>query len=150
MEEVTLNFFGEEAKIEKQKDLPSLKSKISEKYLISPSDVNEIILYYVKDNKKVYIINGNDYSAFKESSNGVIFLDINQNSKLYLDNSLKIKNETSEKEKDQKELNELLEKYKDFSEKKKEKEIYYYNKQNEIMKEIKEKRAQLVKTQHKE
>ena len=150
MEEVTLNFFGEEAKIEKQKDLPSLKSKISEKYLISPSDVNEIILYYVKDSKKVYIINGNDYSAFKESSNGVIFLDINQNSKLYLDNALKIKNETSEKEKDQKELNELLEKYKDFSEKKKEKEIYYYNKQNEIMKEIKERRAQLVKTQHKE
>ena len=149
MQELTLNFFGEEAKIENQKDLPSLKAKISEKYLISPSDVNEIILYYIKENKKIYIINGNDFSKFKESNNGVIFLDINQNSKLYIDNVSKIKNETTEKEKDQKDLNELLEKYKDFSEKKKEKEIYYYNKQNQIMKEIKDRRDQLVREKHK-
>ena len=64
-------------------------------------------------------------------------MDVNQNSKLYLNNTFKLSEEKSKSEKDQKELTELLEKYKSFSEKKKEKEILFYKMDNEIMNEIK-------------
>ena len=146
MEQLTLNFFGEEAKIEYPSSLQVLRTKISEKYLLSPSDSNEIILYYVQNNQKHYIINGNDFSKFKDAKVSILFLDVNQNSKLYLDNA----SELSECEKDKKELNELLDKYKIFSEKKKEKEVMFYKMENEIMNEIKKKRAELLKNRQKE
>ena len=115
MTNITLNFFGEEATIETPKDIPSLRGKICEKYLLSTSDAAEIILYYINDNKKIYIINGNDFSKFKESKISKIFLDINQNSKLYLDNVSQLEDE---KQKGQKKLNELNQKFKQFSERK--------------------------------
>ena len=150
MEQLTLNFFGEEAKIEYPSNLQALRAQISEKYLLSPSDSNEIILYYVQDNQKHYIINGTDFSKFKDTKVNILFLDVNQNSKLYLDNASKLSEEKSKSEKDQKELNELLDKYKIFSEKKKEKEVMFYKMENEIMNEIKKKRAELLKNRQKE
>ena len=150
MEQLTLNFFGEEAKIEYPSNLQALRAQISEKYLLSPSDSNEIILYYVQDNQKYYIINGTDFSKFKDTKVNILFLDVNQNSKLYLDNASKLSEEKSQSEKDQKELNELLDKYKIFSEKKKEKEVMFYKMENEIMNEIKKKRAELLKNRQKE
>ena len=150
MEQLTLNFFGEEAKIEYPSNLQTLRAQISEKYLLSPSDSNEIILYYVQDNQKHYIINGTDFSKFKDTKVNILFLDVNQNSKLYLDNASKLSEEKSQSEKDQKELNELLDKYKIFSEKKKEKEVMFYKMENEIMNEIKKKRAELLKNRQKE
>ena len=100
MEKINLNFFGEEVTIDTPKDLSSLREKISEKYSLSKSDVAEIILYYIKDSKKIYIINGDDYSKFKESKISSINLDVNQNSKLYLDNVSKVKNEIKEEKKE--------------------------------------------------
>ena len=150
MEQLTLNFFGEEAKIEYPSNLQALRAQISEKYLLSPSDSNEIILYYVQDNQKHYIINGTDFSKFKDTKVNILFLDVNQNSKLYLDNASELSEEKSQNEKDQKELNELLDKYKIFSEKKKEKEVMFYKMENEIMNEIKKKRAELLKNRQKE
>ena len=150
MEQLTLNFFGEEAKIEYPSNLQALRAQISEKYLLSPSDSNEIILYYVQDNQKYYIINGTDFSKFKDTKVNILFLDVNQNSKLYLDNASELSEEKSQSEKDQKELNELLDKYKIFSEKKKEKEVMFYKMENEIMNEIKKKRAELLKNRQKE
>ena len=97
MEKINLNFFGEEVTINIPEDISSLKAQIAEKYFLSNSDVAEIILYYVKDSKKIYIINGNDFSIFKESKIPTIFLDVNQNSKLYLDNVTQIKKATEEK-----------------------------------------------------
>ena len=116
MLKTTLNFFGEEVIIDTPNDLTSLRAKICEKYLFSSSDVSEIILYYIKENKKIYIINGNDFLIFKESKIPTIFLDINQNSKLYLDNASEMKKEN---QKNQKELEELNHKLKEFSQKKK-------------------------------
>jgi hypothetical protein len=150
MEQLTLNFFGEEAKIEYPSNIQALRSQISEKYLLSSSDSNEIILYYVKDNKKHYIINGSDFSKFKDAKVNILFLDVNQNSKLYLNNASELSEEKSQSEKDQKELTDLLEKYKSFSEKKKEKEIFFYKMDNEIMNEIKKKRAELLRNRQKE
>ena len=150
MEQLTLNFFGEEAKIEYPSSLQALRAQISEKYLLSPSDSNEIILYYLLDNQKHYIINGSDFSKFKDTKVNILFLDVNQNSKLYLDNASELSKEKSQIEKDQKELNELLDKYKIFSEKKKEKEVMFYKMENEIMNEIKKKRGELLKNRQKE
>ena len=85
MIKTTLNFFGEEVTIDILKDIATLRGKISEKYLLSSSDAAEIILFYVKDGKKVYIINGNNFSQYKDSKTSTIFLDVNQNSRLYKD-----------------------------------------------------------------
>ena len=98
MEKLTLNFFGEEVAIDTPKDIAELRAKISEKYSLSSSETAEIILYYVKDSKKIYIINGNDFSKFKEFKISTIFLDVNQNSKLYLDNATKVKEEMKKEE----------------------------------------------------
>ena len=129
MTNITLNFFGEEATIETPKDIPSLRGKICEKYLLSTSDAAEIILYYINDNKKIYIINGNDFSKFKESKISKIFLDVNQNSKLYLDNVSQLEDE---KQKGQKKLNELNQKFKQFSERKKKVENVFERELKEI------------------
>ena len=112
MSKTTLNFFGEETIVDTPKNIPSLRSKISEKYLLSKEDAGEIILYYIKDSKKRYIINGNDLSQFKESKVTKIYLDVNQNSKLYLDSATEL---DKENQKCQKELDELNKKFKDFS-----------------------------------
>ena len=115
MSKTTLNFFGEVAIIDTPKDMPSLRAKISEKYLLSSSDAAELIIYYIKNSKKAYIINGNDLSQFKESDSSTIFLDINQNSKLYLDSASEL---DKENQKNQKELDEINHKYKEFSKRK--------------------------------
>ena len=65
MEKINLNFFGEQVAITTPKDLPSLRTKISEAYSFSSLDAAEIILYYIKDSKKSYIINENYFLKFK-------------------------------------------------------------------------------------
>ena len=110
MTKITLNFFGEEAIIDEPKDILTLRSKISEKYLLSPSDAAEITLFYIKDNIKIYIINGNDFSKFKESRITKIFLDVNQNSKLYIDNATQLENENKKEQKELEKLNQEFEK----------------------------------------
>ena len=98
MDKINLNFFGEQITIDTPKDISLLRAKISEKYSLSSSDVAEIILFYTIDSKKIYIINGNDYNKFKESKIPTIFLDVNQNSKLYMDNVSQLKNENKKEE----------------------------------------------------
>ena len=93
-----LNFFGEEVIIDTPKDIVSLRGKISEKYLLSPSDAAEIIIYYIKDGKKTYVINGNDFSQYKDSKISTLFLDVNQNSRLYIDSATKLDKEKEKKE----------------------------------------------------
>ena len=73
MEKLNLNFFGEEVIIDTPKDLSVLKAKISEKYSLSSSDAAEIILFYIKDSQKIYIINGNDFAKFKECKIPTLF-----------------------------------------------------------------------------
>ena len=101
MDKINLNFFDEIVAIDIPKELPILKSIISEKYCISPSDVEEIILFYIKDSNKIYITNGNDFSKFIESKASTIFLDVNQSSKLYQNNISQIKNEIKEETKNE-------------------------------------------------
>ena len=145
MIKTTLNFFGEEVKVETPKDIPSLRSIISQKYLLSPSDADEIILYYIKDSKKTYIINGNDFSNFKEAKVSTIFLDINQNSKLYLDSASEI---DKENQKNQKELDEINKKFKDFSKRKEKVQRVFEDELKQInlkIMEMDKKRCEIIK-----
>lgn len=143
METINLNFFGEQVTIDTPKDLNTLRTKISEKYSLSSSDSAEIILFYTKDSKKVYIINGNDFDKFKESKISTIFLDVNQNSKLFLDNASQIKEETKEKktqevvdiEKEKKEIEKLKLEKEEIFKKEREKKKLYDDKLSEIIKQ---------------
>ena len=147
METINLNFFGEQATIDTPKDLAALRNIISKTYLISGSDTAEIILFYTKDSKKCYIINGSDFDKFKESKIDTIFLDVNQNSKLYLDNVSQIKNEikkekekrkeeeNEDKEKDKKEIEKLMAEKEEISKRQKEKSKLCDDKLAEIKKQ---------------
>ena len=144
MDKINLNFFGEQVTIDTPKDLSLLRAKIAEKYSLSSSDVAEIILFYTKDTKKSYIINGSDFDKFKELKISTIFLDVNQNSKLYVDNVSKLKEETEEKkeeekeekidiEKEKKELEKLKAKFDEITQKQKTKRTLYEEKRREII-----------------
>ena len=150
MPKTTLNFFGEEVIIETPKDLASLRSTICDKYLFGPSDAAEIILFYIKDNKKSYIINGNDYSSFKNSKIPTIFLDINQNSRIYLDSASQVE---KEKENDQKELDELNHKFEKFCQKKSKTENVFEKeliKINHQLNELNKKKSELIQKRDEE
>ena len=137
MEKINLNFFGEEVTINTPEDISSLKEQIAEKYSFTKSDVAEIILYYVKDSKKIYIINGNDFSIFKESKIPTIFLDVNQNSKLYLDSISKIKTEEKiDVEKAKKEIEKLKSEKAEIDRKMKEKIQLYNDRISSLIKQI--------------
>jgi hypothetical protein len=110
MEDITLDFFGEKVKINKPKDLSYLRILISEKFMLSDIDAAEILIYYLNDNKKKYIINDNDYQIFWNLKIATIFLDIDKNSKLYLENKLKLEKENSSKSNENTELEKLIQK----------------------------------------
>ena len=110
MEDITLDFFGEKVKINKPKDLSYLRILISEKFMLSDIDAAEILIYYLNDNKKKYIINDDDYQIFWNLKIATIFLDIDKNSKLYLENKLKLEKENSPKSNENTELEKLIQK----------------------------------------
>ena len=109
MSEITLNFFGEIFSVEKTNSLSSLRNEISTLLCLNPQDAAEIILTY-KDNEnedKKIISNDNDLNAFFNSKAKVIDLDISQSSQIYKKNLDQLQ---EEKQKDKKDLDELLKK----------------------------------------
>ena len=97
MENITLDFFGEKITIIKPKDLSFLRILISEKFLLSDVDAAEILIYYMKDNKKQFIINDEDYLNFINLKISIIYLDIDPKSELYLNSKKKLEKENSTK-----------------------------------------------------
>jgi hypothetical protein len=101
MESLTLDFFGEKVSISKPKDLSFLRIMISEKFGFSDTDATEILIYFIKDNKKTYIINEEGYSNFKNLKLPTLYLDIEKNSRLYMSSLEKVKEETTKKSNDE-------------------------------------------------
>ena len=85
MEKIKLIFFDEKLKIIKPKDFNALKNEIQTKYLLNPIDISELLIYYEKP-EIVYIENDDDYKMFYNLNINNIFLDIKNNSQLYLRN----------------------------------------------------------------
>ena len=98
MEEFTLDFFGEKAGIKKPTDLSFLREQIIKKFSFKEEDIEDIIIYYLKEDKKEYIKNDEDISNFLKENIFLIYLDVDKNSKLYLDCKSKIENENIDAE----------------------------------------------------
>ena len=89
MENIRLSFYGEEVTIPTPKDLRALRKIISEEFVFSPSDAEEIILSYStqkseqSQNNTYFIYNEEEYKSFLKLKIALITLDISQNSTLY-------------------------------------------------------------------
>ena len=99
MKNISLNFFGEKVTIPIPTTLASLRKEISDKFLFSPSDAAEVIISYAKDLGKKIIQTEQDFSNFIMNKIGKIDLDIDQNSRLYLENFNSLKKESEENKK---------------------------------------------------
>ena len=145
MNDITLKFFDEEISIKTPKDLSSLKKQISEIFILSPSDTDEILISYIKDSKKTIIKTEQDFSNFISNKIAIINLDISQDSKLFLQNLKTLQKESEDKKK---ELEELLNKKEEIK-KLKESTLKYRNMEITNLKkqiqEIKQKKKQLKK-----
>ena len=94
MSKITLNFFGEINRIDNPKSLSDLRKEISRVFFFTKEDAEEILLFYNNKNKKVYIENEEDLKIFLSTKIDKINLDINQKSKIYIENLNKLKKET--------------------------------------------------------
>lgn len=99
MNELSLDFYGETLKIQKPKDLSLLRIQISEQFHFSDEEAIGILIYYLKNDSKQYIVNDEDYSNFLKFNLSILYLDIDQNSKLYMDSKAKLEEENIELEK---------------------------------------------------
>jgi len=91
---IQLNFYDEKAFISTPQSYSEFKEVISQKYLLDPEDVDELIIYFLdRTNDKLSILNQNDYEqALNYQSNETklnisfvmnIFLEVSEKSKLY-------------------------------------------------------------------
>ena len=98
MEEFTLDFYGEKVSLKKPTDLSFLKEQIIKKFNFKEEDIEDIIIYYLKEDKKEYIQRDEDISTFLNTNIFLIYLDVDKKSKLYLDCKSKIEKESIEPE----------------------------------------------------
>ena len=105
MNNLILNFFGEEVTVETPKTLDNLRNQISEKFCFSPSDAGEMLVSYINEFKKTFIKTEEDFIDFIKKKIYKVDLDISPDSQLYKKSVLKIQEET---EKNQKELDEMI------------------------------------------
>ena len=96
MEEFTLDFFGEKASIKKPTNLSFLREQIIKKFSFKKEEIEDIIIYYLKEDKKEYIKNDEDISNFLNQNIFLINLDVDKKSKLYLDCKSNIQKEKIE------------------------------------------------------
>ena len=139
-DKINLDFFGEEITVPIQKDLISIRQIISSKFCFTNSDAQEILLYYIKENKKIIINKEDDYQIFLKEKIKKIILDISQNSRIYQTNLEELKKKEMKEElgklyKKREELN-------NFKNIKCEKEL---NEIKEIKKEIRKMKSKIKK-----
>ena len=91
MEKIKLIFFDESVDIIKPKDFNSLKNEIEKKYLLNQEDVSELLIFYKKP-EIIIISNNEDYKTFYDYNINTIYLDIKNNSQLYIKNLELVKN----------------------------------------------------------
>lgn len=110
MSKLILNFFGESIEVSKPKNLANLRKQISIKFFLRPKDADEVLLSYFFQGKKISISNESDFKEFLKSKVNKIDFDIDEKSRIFEENLLKIQ---EEKEKDQKIMEDLLNKNKE-------------------------------------
>jgi hypothetical protein len=118
MNNLSLNFFGEQVEVKLPETLANLRQSISEKFLFSPSDTAELVISYVKDLGKKFIETENDFKEFVKNKIFKVDLDVDQNSQIFKNSLIRLQNE---KEENKKQLDILLVKSKELKEQKKQK-----------------------------
>ena len=98
---ITLNFLGDKIIIDKPQELSKLRQDIKEKSLSKKLDLDDLILYYTKEEKKIFIKSEEDYKAFEDSNINKINIELNQNSENW-------KKLNQAKNEDTKKYNELI------------------------------------------
>ena len=83
MKKIKLIFFDEKVDIVQPRDFSSLKDEIKDKYLLNLTDISELLIFY-QNPEKHYITNNEEYKSFLTSGQDKIFLDIKNDSQLYL------------------------------------------------------------------
>ena len=78
-----LNFFGEKVDINIPPTLTNLQKTIASKFSFDPSEVAELVLFYVKDLGKKIVKTEQDFVNFIKSKVSELNLDIPEQSKLY-------------------------------------------------------------------
>ena len=134
MSKLYLNFYEEIVEINLPKNIFSLMYTISQRFLLSIDDANELILSYDNKNNKINIKTEKDYEDFIKSNITKIDIYISQESHIFKNNLL----EMQSKKDDKKVLENLLFQ---IDELKDEKELKFYefdNKINEYNEKIKE------------
>ena len=104
MKKLTLDFEGQEVRIPLPSSLSNLRDEISNKFLFNPSDTAELKLSYISHLKTKYIQNEEDFTSFLKLKVSKIKIELNENSKLYVENLAKITQETLENRKKLSEL----------------------------------------------
>ena len=105
MNNLSLNFFGEQVEVKLPETLASLRQNISEKFFFSPSDTAELVISYAKDLRKKIIETEKDFEEFIKNKIFKLDLDVDQNSQIFKKSLVKLK---AEKENNTKELVTLL------------------------------------------
>ena len=109
MNQIILNFFGNEVFIDTPKNLLILRTIISSIFQLNLEDAEELILTYNDNNSKItHIENEEDYKTFLSKKIRKISTEISPNSKIYK-SEVERRNEEEEIEKDKKQLQELIE-----------------------------------------
>ena len=142
MNNLILNFFGEEVTVETPKTLDNLRNQISEKFCFSPSDAAEMLVSYINEFKKTLIKTEEDFIDFIKKKIYKVDLDISPDSQLYKKSVLKIQEET---EKTQKELDEMIKLKEALVKKKKE----FTDERKKQIKNLKEQIHELSRKKHK-
>lgn len=112
MEEFTLDFLGEKVSLKKPTSLSFLREQIIKKFSFTEEEIEDIIIYYLKEDKKEYIKTDEDISNFLNQNIFLIYLDVDKNSKLYLDCKSTIENDNTDIEENS-DLEKLISKKKD-------------------------------------
>ena len=136
MNKLSLNFFGEQVEVNLPESLASLRQNISEKFMFSPSDTAELVITYAKDLGKKIIETENDFKEFIKNKVFKVDLDVDQNSQIFQKSLVKLQ---TEKEKDKKELENLLNKSQELQKEKRTKLLEAKKKIEELTNKRKEK-----------
>ena len=136
MNKLSLNFFGEQVEVNLPESLASLRQNISEKFMFSPSDTAELVFTYAKDLGKKIIETENDFKEFIKNKVFKVDLDVDQNSQIFQKSLVKLQ---TEKEKDKKELENLLNKSQELQKEKRTKLLEAKKKIEELTNKRKEK-----------
>ena len=144
MNNLSLNFFGEQVEVKLPETLASLRQNISEKFLFSPSDAAELVISYAKDLGKKIIETENDFKEFIKSKVFKVDLDVDQNSQIFQKSLIKLQ---TEKEANKKELDNLISQSQELKNKKKQKNSEAKKKIDELKekkKEVEKKKKEAV------